>query len=196
MFACACLCVYVCMWVFAHVCMFMPLCLCACLCRQTCVHSRYMAGCTLGKRRLRVESQALSQVSQWPRCGLHPPLWLLRSLPLETRELSFGTKWASLPEEGGKLLPKANRTIIMLARLEPRTLFNSEGMCAGSRPAEQAPACPGAQEHRPAGVAFGTGSLLVRDKPFQGQTVTQICGARVGGGWGRLGGERGLWCLP
>lgn len=81
-----------------------------------------------------------------PDVTLHPPLWLLRSLHPETRELFFRIKWASLPVEDRKLLPKANRIIIMLGSLEPGepgaggTLFNSEGMCAGSRPVEQAPA--------------------------------------------------------
>lgn len=51
-----------------------------------------------------------------------PPLWLLRSLPSpypKTRELSLGTQWASLPGEGKKLLPKANRINVMLGSLEP-----------------------------------------------------------------------------
>lgn len=54
-----------------------------------------------------------------PDVTLHPPLWLLRSLSPETRVLSSGTKWASLAGEGRKLLPEANRIMVMLGSLEP-----------------------------------------------------------------------------
>lgn len=52
----------------------------------------------------------------------HPSLWLLRSLPWETEELSFGTMWAySLGKQKKKKnpTPKANRMIFILGSLEP-----------------------------------------------------------------------------
>lgn len=53
-----------------------------------------------------------------PDVTLYPPLWWLRSLPPETRKLSFGTQWASLPGEGKKKLI-ANRINVILWSLEP-----------------------------------------------------------------------------
>lgn len=60
----------------------------------------------------------------------HPSLWLLRSLPWETEELSFGTTWAySLGKQRSCHKSKPDP-------LHPEqpgasgTLFNSEGMCA------------------------------------------------------------------
>lgn len=193
MFACARWCVYVCTWVSAHVCMLMPLCLCACPCLHTRVHSRYMAGCTLGVRRLRVELQALSQVSKWPRCDLYPPLWLRRSSPLETRELSFGIKWPHCLRRAESYFQKQTGPSSYWRgwSREPCLILKE---CVRV-PAQQSRPQPAWEPRstRPAVVAFGTGSLLVRDKSFQGQTVTQICEARVGGGGG---GERGPQCLP
>jgi hypothetical protein len=47
-----------------------------------------------------------------------PFLWLLRSLPWETEELSFGTMWGSA-WGSRKAAPKANRMIFILGSLEP-----------------------------------------------------------------------------
>lgn len=60
----------------------------------------------------------------------HPSLWLLRSLPWETEELSFGTTRAQSPgKQKGCSASKPDD----LHPEEPGasgTLFNSEGMCA------------------------------------------------------------------
>lgn len=121
-FACACVYVYVYTWVFvsAHVCMFIPLFVCMSVCvRYMCVFQMY------GKMYSRHEeaeggvSGLVSSFQMAPDITLHPALWLLRSLSPETRELSSGTKWASLAGEGGKILPEANRIMVMLGSLEP-----------------------------------------------------------------------------
>ena len=71
MLACVCMWMHACLCLYTsvHTCVHVYACIGVhvCLRLHRCVHSRCTAGCTLGKRRLGVESQALFQVFYWPQ---------------------------------------------------------------------------------------------------------------------------------
>lgn len=114
-----------------HACMFMSVYGCLHLCTRVCVYTSvfvsthmyvpqmYGRMCSIHEEAEGGVSGPVSAFQMAPDVTFHPPPWLLRSLHPETRELSFRTKWASPPGEGRKLLPKANRIVVMLGSLEP-----------------------------------------------------------------------------
>ena len=113
--------VFTCMLVSVHTCAYIHLCICVCQCVLAHERSLQMNG-TVSTGHSAAEERVVGLDSGFqmaPRGTLPPPLWLLRSLPPETRELGLWNPEASLPGEGEKLLPKANRIHVVLWSLEP-----------------------------------------------------------------------------